>query len=180
MNFEERDTAAKVQMAADRQAITDQLHHYCRAMDRIDHELGYAVWHDGGVADYGPLYQGSGRGFVDWVCDTHATLVAHSHRLSNILIRLDGNRGASEAYVNATLRFQEGEQLRQASVYGRYIDHWSRRGGRWAIDRRVYIQDFDDVRDVNTLLVGGWGKRDRDDPSYSVFRDALSTANGED
>ena len=158
-------------VAADRQAITDQLNLYCRAMDRIDPSLGHAVWHEDGLADYGQLYRGSGRGFVDWVCETHATLIAHSHRISNILIRLDGDRAGSEAYVHATLRFREGDQLRQASVFGRYVDRWSRRDGRWAIDHRVYIQDFDDVRDVHTLLVGGWGRRDREDPSYRVLPD---------
>ncbi|MDB5687553.1 MAG: hypothetical protein JWR77_2142 [Rhizorhabdus sp.] len=155
--------------SADRQAITDQLLHYCRAMDRIDHALGYAVWHDDGIADYGSLFNGSGRGFVDWVCETHKGLLAHAHRVSNILIELDGDRAGSEAYVNATLRFKEGDQLRQANVHGRYLDRWSCRDGRWAIDRRIYIQDFDDVRNVDTILVGGWGRRDREDPSYAVL-----------
>lgn len=163
---------------ADRQAIVDQHHHYCRAMDRIDHALGYAVWHDDGIADYGTLYQGSGRGFVDWVCETHRGLIGHAHRISNILIDLDGEQAGSEAHVHAVLRFQEGDRLRQANVYGRYLDRWSRRDGRWAIDRRVYVQDFDDVRDVGTILVGGWGRRDRDDPSYAVLpRLSASTIN---
>ena len=53
---------------ADRQAITDQLYRYCRAMDRIDHDLGYSIWHEDGTADYGAgVWQGSGRGFVDHV-----------------------------------------------------------------------------------------------------------------
>ena len=161
-------------LAEDRQAITDQLHHYCRAMDRIDRDLGYAVWHEDGLAEYGPLYSGSARGFVDWVCETHGNLIAHSHRISNILIRLTGDRAESEAYVNATLRFEQDGQLRQANVYGRYVDRWSRRDDRWAIDRRVYIQDFDDVRDVDTLLTGGWGRRDREDPSYAALPGAAA------
>ena len=164
--------------AEDRQAIVDQLHRYCRAMDRIDRDLGYAVWHEDGLADYGRLYNGSGRGFVDWVCETHRNLIAHSHRISNILISLDGDRAASEAYVNATLRFEEDGHLRQADVYGRYVDCWSRREDRWAIDRRIYIQDFDDVRDVNKILVGGWGRRDREDPSYAALPEALAPSAG--
>jgi hypothetical protein len=38
---------------ADRQAITDLIYRYCRAMDRIDPDLGYTIWHEDGVADYG-------------------------------------------------------------------------------------------------------------------------------
>ena len=37
---------------SDRLAITDRLHQYCHAMDRIDYELGYDVWHPDGTADY--------------------------------------------------------------------------------------------------------------------------------
>ena len=46
-----------LQEVADRQAITDQIYRYCRAMDRIDHELGYSIWHEDAVADYGTHYQ---------------------------------------------------------------------------------------------------------------------------
>lgn len=157
------------QAAEDRQAIADQIHHYCRAMDRIDPELGYAVWHEGGTADYGPMFSGTGRAFVDWVCETHGGMVAHAHRIANILIRLDGETAASEAYVHATLRFEQDGVLRQASVFGRYLDRWSKRDGRWAIDARVYVQDFDDIRDVGTQIVTPWGRRDRSDPSYAVL-----------
>ena len=46
----------------DRQAITDQIYRYCRAMDRMDHEQGYAIWHEDGTADYGSdVFQGSGH-----------------------------------------------------------------------------------------------------------------------
>lgn len=165
------------QQLADRLAIADQLASYARAMDRIDRGLGYQVWHPDGTADYGPMFTGTGREFVDWVCETHQRMVAHAHRLSNILVELDGDRAASEAYVHATLRFEEEGALRQGSVFGRYLDRWSRRNGRWAIDHRVYVQDFDDVRDVGRLLVGGWGRRDREDPSYAVL-DITNRAEG--
>src|SRR5829696_2436236 len=35
-----------------REAVREQLHAYCRAMDRMDHALGYKVWHEDGLADY--------------------------------------------------------------------------------------------------------------------------------
>lgn len=161
---------------ADRQAIADQLLTYARAMDRIDPALGYAVWHPDGTADYGTMFGGTGRAFVDWVCTIHASMIGHVHRIANILITLDGELAASEAYVHATLRFEEDGVLRQASVFGRYLDRWSRREGRWAIDHRIYVQDLDEVRDAGPPLVGGWGRRDHDDPSYAVLD--LTDANG--
>lgn len=155
--------------AADRQAIANQLYNYARAMDRIDRPLGYAVWHEGGTAHYGPLFSGSGREFVDWVCTQHSAMVAHAHRISNMLIRLDGDSARSETYVHATLRFEQEAKLKQASVFGRYLDRWSKRDGRWAIDARIYVQDFDDIRDVGAQIVVPWGRRDREDPSYAVL-----------
>ncbi len=156
-------------IAADRQAIADQLSTYTRAMDRIDRDLGYTVWHRDGTADYGAMFTGTGHAFIDWVCDTHATLIAHVHRIANTLIVITDDHAVSEAYVHATLRFEQDGVLREASVFGRYLDRWSRLEGRWAIDHRIYVQDIDEVRDAGPPLAGGWGSRDRSDPSYALF-----------
>lgn len=154
---------------ADRLAITEVIHRYCRAMDRVDAELGYSVWHEDGEADYGSIYRGSGRGFVDWVCGVHRTMIVHSHRATNVLITLEGDRAASETYVIATLRGMNGDRLMQTMAWGRYLDRWSRRKGRWAIDRRVYVHDFDEVRESPASATPVTGRRDREDPSYAVL-----------
>lgn len=155
---------------ADKLAIAEQLANYARAMDRIDRELGYAVWHPGGTARYGAMFEGTGREFIDWVCGTHAQMAAHVHRITNILIALDGDRAASEAYVHATLRFERDGVLLQGNVFGRYIDRWSRRDGCWAIDHREYVQDIDEIVSAGPPLVGAFGaRRDRADPSYAAL-----------
>ena len=71
--------------ATDKLAIAEQLCNYARAMDRIDRELGYAVWHPEGTARYGGMFEGTGRAFIDWVCGTHSQMIAHVHRISNRL-----------------------------------------------------------------------------------------------
>jgi hypothetical protein len=164
--------AETLQSLADRQAITELIHRYCRSMDRIDAELGYSIWHEDAVADYGQDYCGSGRGFIDFVCAQHLRALCHSHQISNILIDLDGDRAASESYVTATLRVMLGEQQKQLTVWGRYVDQLSRRGGRWAIEKRVMIREFDEIRDVVSLSSPDRSRRDRSDPSYAVLRDA--------
>lgn len=155
---------------ADRQAITDQIYRYCRSMDRIDPELGYSIWHEDGTADYGAdAYQGSGRGFIDHVCAQHRSLLTHTHQVTNIIIELDGDRAGSEAYVTATLRMQRGDRLMQIMSWSRYVDTWSKRDGRWAIDHRVAIMDLDEIRDVTPLGKNSRGSRDTSDPSYAVL-----------
>lgn len=155
----------------DREAITDQIYRYCRAMDRMDHELGYSIWHEDGLADYGPeVFQGLGRDFIDHVNRQHSHLLHHSHQMSNIIIELDGNRAGSESYVTATLRMRRGDTLKQITVWSRYIDTWSKRAGRWALDKRIAIRDFDEIRDVTAMYDHDWGQRDRSDPSYTVLK----------
>ncbi|TAL00312.1 MAG: nuclear transport factor 2 family protein [Rhodospirillaceae bacterium] len=164
------DTEA-LKAVADRQAITDLIYRYCRSMDRIDAELGYTIWHENAVVDYGEeVYRGSGRGFIDFVCGQHRHLLTHTHQVTNIIIELDGNRAGSESYVTATLRMMQGNQLKQITNWGRYVDQWSCRDGRWGIDKRVAIRDFDEIRDVTAMNNLDRGRRDRSDPSYATLR----------
>jgi hypothetical protein len=121
----------------DRMAITDRLHQYCYAMDRIDHELGYDVWHPDGTADYSDIFHGTGREFVDWVQAQHERMQGRSHQVTNIRVELEGDRATSEAYVTACLRFRSHDTV----VRGRYLDTWSRRDGEWRIDARRYEND---------------------------------------
>jgi len=154
---------------ADRAQITDLIYRYCRAVDRLDVPLGHSIWHEGGWADYGAdVYQGPGKGVIDLICAQHRHTLHHSHQVSNILIHLNGDQAGSESYVTATLRVSRGEQLTQISVWGRYIDQWSRRGGRWGLDKRVSVRDFDEIRAVTEMKRHGLGTRDQNDPSYTV------------
>lgn len=164
----ERTSPALAEIAS-RLAITDVIHRYCKAMDRIDVELGHSVWHADGEADYGTIYCGSGHGFVDLMCEVHRSMLALSHRVTNVLITIDGDKAGSESCVVATLRRMDGNRLMQTSAWGRYLDRWSRREGRWAIDRRTYVHDFDEVREIKQIALPGWGRSDHDDPSYQVL-----------
>jgi hypothetical protein len=162
--------AKSLQAVTDRQAITELIYRYCRSMDRIDAELGYSIWHEDAVADYGEeVYRGSGRGFIDYVCAQHRSTLAHSHQVTNILIELEGDRAASESYVTSVVRFMRADQLQQITTWGRYVDQWSSRGGRWGIDKRIAIRDFDELRAVGIVSHLDRGRRDRSDPSYAVL-----------
>ena len=161
---------AQFQALADRQAITDQIYRYCRAMNRIDHELGYAIWHPDGTADYGAaVFVGRGHDFIDQVCRQHAGLLCHSHQVSNVVIELGGSNAASGAYVTANLRMMRDGKLLQMTVLSRCIDRWSRRDGKWAIDHRIAVMDMDEVREVTPMKAHDVARRDRSDPSYAVL-----------
>jgi len=147
--------------------IVQVLRRYCRSMDRIDAALGYTVWHEGGLANYGPIFTGTGRGFIDWVCEFHRGLDKHHHQIGNALIDVQGDRAGSETYITVNLLFRKDGKQMLTTGFGRYLDRWSRRNGRWAIDERNYANDFSFTREVEAQI--GWSARDLTDPSYAVL-----------
>lgn len=155
---------------AAKQAITEQIYRYCRAMDRMDHELGYSIWHEDGTADYGEAnFVGSGQGFIDHVNKQHAHLLAHSHQVTNVLIEVDGDTAGSESYVTAVLQMQRGDKRVRMLVSSRYVDRWSCRAGRWAIDHRLALMDLAEMAEVTPMPLHKSGSRDLADPSYAVL-----------
>ncbi len=142
-----------------KQAITEQLYRYCRALDRFDKGLALQCWHEGGSADYGAdIYQGTGDGFVEWVWVVHEQgFSTHSHQITNVLIEVDGDTAVSEAYVTVALRPRQGDDLVDR---GRYLDRWEQRDGRWAIVARRFVSDFSGAPGAS---------RDRTDPSWELF-----------
>jgi hypothetical protein len=162
---------ADLRALLDKQAIADQLAAYCRAVDRLDKALGYGVFHEDATADYGAdVYQGSGRGFIDSVCTAHLHCINHSHQVCNSVIALDGDEAGSETYFHSATRLMIDGKLKQIRVYGRYLDRWARRDGRWAITARKTLFDFDETRDVVLTERHEQGARDHSDPSYQVLK----------
>jgi hypothetical protein len=157
------------QDVADRMAITDQLYRYCRSVDRLDVPLGHRVFHPDSRADFG-IYKGTGRGWIDFICQEHRKFLHHSHQVTNIVIDVMGDRAGSESYVTATLRARDGDKLMQRQFWARYVDQWSRRDGNWAIDRRECVIDFASIAEVQALGDHQRSRRDDGDPSYEVLR----------
>jgi hypothetical protein len=158
-----------------KQEIRDALSRYCRAMDRRDEPLAASIWHPDGTADYGAgIFQGTGAGFAAWVTETHASFDRHSHQITNVLTEVHGEHAASEAYVTVALWSPPGSDgaVTQVSSRGRYLDRWSYRDGRWAIDERNYLEDFTSFQQLTAAEVGQASmaaSRDPSDPSYSLF-----------
>ena len=162
---------APLQTLVAKQEIRDVLSRYCRGLDRMDKEMAYAVWHEGGTAHYHGIYEGTGHGFVDWVWEAHAGMERHSHQITNVLIEVDGERASSEAYVTVvlwTLPEDDGAQT-EIVARGRYLDRWSRRDGRWAIDHREHLVDAHSNHALSRGEVSEASTRDVRDPSFAYL-----------
>ena len=126
-----------------KQAITEALYRYCRAMDRIEPELAKTVWHADATLDYGHLFKLTAAEYTASIEAMHASFDATHHQVGNILIDVNGDGATSEAYVTAICwNFLDSGELRELIAIGRYCDRWSRRTGHWAIDHRHFVLDM--------------------------------------
>ncbi len=157
---------------ASKQAIRDTLSRYCRGLDRMEKAMACSVWHDDGTAHYIDMYEGSGHGFVDWVWQAHEGMERHSHQISNVLIDVEGNTAISEAYVTVVLWTKPDNSGQQQEIIGRsrYLDRWSLRDVRWAIDHRTHVLDMQTINPLTRGEVNKQSSRDMDDISYSLLK----------
>ncbi|HEY4095421.1 MAG TPA: nuclear transport factor 2 family protein [Baekduia sp.] len=126
-----------------KQAITEQMYSYCRGLDRKDRALTRAVWHPDGLADYRPHYRGGADGFIEWVWAAHEQLLGHVHHITNILIELtEPDVATTEAQALILIRAPgEDEHPTTSLLSVHYVDRWSCRDGRWALDTRRLLTD---------------------------------------
>lgn len=155
----------------EKQAIYEVLCNYCRGLDRKDKALAYSVWHDAGTALYHDIFEGSGREFVDWVWDAHALMERHSHQITNHIIQVNGELACSETYVTVVLWSLPDEDGGQREIIGRgrYLDQWSKRDGKWAIDHREHVLDMQTIHDLHRGYVNAVSARDTTDPSFKLL-----------
>jgi hypothetical protein len=161
----------------DKQAITETLALYCQAMDRIDRELTLSVWHPGATCNYSSAAGAPDMLFVDYLAGSEkarAGFANHSHQIANTIIRLHGDRAASEAYFTASLQTHPHDGVVTEHLWrGRYLDRWSRRDGKWAIDHRRVVFDAYTPHEFPAAALAGkplsLGRRDGSDLSYGHF-----------
>ena len=133
-----------------------------RGVDRCDRELIVSCYHPDAHDDHGP-YQGDPEGFADWVITAvRGNWVQHT--CYNELFDIDGDVAYGEIYVSQKMRGPDGSLI---PGYGRYIDKYERRAGRWRIARRQVITEY--VAPELGLDIADFvaGSQDRSDPSYA-------------
>ncbi|MDP9319343.1 MAG: nuclear transport factor 2 family protein, partial [Actinomycetota bacterium] len=161
-------------------AIRKVLQDYCRAVDRIDRPLGLSVFHPGATVDFVGIFTGTGEGWIDTVLPAHLNYAGTSHQVTNLTVAFEGDSARSETYVTARIRSYPDEAGRRVDmvVAGRYLDRWSKRDGRWAIDHRHYVNDVHSEHEVVGGMEETAARRDRDDPLYAFLGSAGASGDG--
>lgn len=127
----------------DKEAIRDTIYGYAQAVDRWDRDLYASFFTPDAVLHLG-VYDGPAA--VMFGKARASSLLGTHHALSNIRIRLDGNRAKAITYISAVHRKLHDGQLVDELFRARYLDVLERREGRWLIAERTSIRDWSHVR----------------------------------
>ena len=162
---------ARVQELLDRQDILDCIHRYCRGVDRFDRQMVLSVYHPDAVDDHGE-FVGGPEGFVDWAFGYHRKYQDGTHHIvTNHMCELDGDSAHTETYwIFSGINRDSPPSIH----FGRYLDRFERRNGRWAIATRVCIIEWHaalgelpmPAEVIAVQQASGISSRDRSDPSY--------------
>jgi hypothetical protein len=131
-----------VQRLVDIQAITDVVHTYARAVDRLDADLLRTVYHVDGTDDHG-IFVGTAHDYVPWVIDYVGRWVSTHHDISNVMVTFDSPVVAYvECHWTGWYRIPDGDRHVDQVACGRYLDRFEHRDGAWRIAHRVCVTDW--------------------------------------
>lgn len=131
----------------DRADITEVLLRYATGIDRRDWATFRTAFTADCVLDYGEIGSFTGVEAVTEFMDRSHAMAGHTmHRLSNIVIALDGDRASARTYVDGLILGPDNAS--GVSAVGFYDDDLIRTDRGWRIARRVFTA-------VRITTVGG-------------------------
>lgn len=165
---------ADLQALLDKQAITEQLMRYCRAVDRLDADLLRSVFWPDATDEHG-TFKGNVEELIAYVFTALETQRTQ-HALGNILIELKSDtRALAESYVTAHHSIAGNYGPLEFRVGARYADEFEKRDGAWRILKRIvlidhYRQDAGNGDFQSGIFKGleNRGSRFPDDISYRI------------
>lgn len=133
---ENREAALDAALA--RAEIHDLLMAYARGVDRADEALLASIFTDDSTVISG-VVNGSGKDFAQQITVfVSQNLEMCFHSVANEWIDVRGNEALGEHYVIAQM-VQSGTEVLTG---GRYIDRYVKRDGKWLIQSRTFVVDW--------------------------------------
>ena len=133
------DLIAFLRDQKDRADILAALHRYTRGVDRHDRELMLSAYWPDAFDEHG-VAEDYAAGFVDWAIGWHGEFqTRHQHIINNSSIELDGDTAHVETYYTF---WADNRQGPPSLCFGRYLDRFEKRDGRWAIAHRVCVHEW--------------------------------------
>lgn len=134
---------AEIRDLAARRDIQKAIFNYMRGQDRLDHALQMTAFHTDSDVDCG-LLRGGPQAYTDFAQGFLATMKGSQHLVGQMDIDVDAEAGtgSGEIYFFAWHRLIEDGKDFDLFMAGRYIDEYSFKDGKWAIQRRREIIDW--------------------------------------
>lgn len=132
----------EVEALLDKQAITEGLHYYCRAVDRKNYAALETVYWPEGTDDHA-IFNGGVKDFVAFAEKAHRGMVTQ-HSLGNVIIEwiAMSKTARVESYFHAYHERKTDNGTESYVVGGRYLDKWEKRGSEWRILARQAAIDY--------------------------------------
>lgn len=147
-------SAEALQALIDKQAITEVLLRYSRAIDRRDADLLRRIYWPDAIDDHA-VFQGNVEEFIAYAFPFMEGVISQ-HVVTNILIDLTGpDEAFSECYFAAFHDFPSEDGRLERVVGGRYLDRHERRDGEWRISQRTLAIDWYNERPGNSVWDSG-------------------------
>lgn len=125
-------------MSDDKAQIAEVLIRYATGIDFKDWALFRTCWTDDIDVDYGDLgHFASADALTDLMRRIHDGMGQTYHRISNVVIKVDGDRGTARSYVHALLMAVPEDASSWVDALGHYDDELVRTPDGWRIDRRT-------------------------------------------
>lgn len=161
----------------DKQAITELVYSYSRAVDRRDFTLLRSLYSESAIDDHGAQYCGPAGGYVDWLREASQHVTCMNHHVGNLIIGLEGEAVAyGEVYVRAYNRWPTESGGWEEFIQGlRYLDRYEKQSGRWLFAHRKVVVDCAELKagfwDLEHPLLKGKtpGHAGKQDVSYQIL-----------
>lgn len=125
-------------MYADKAEIAEVLVRYATGIDFKDWALFRSCWTDEVDIDYGDLGTFTDADqFTELMKQIHGGMGQTYHRISNIVVDLDGDRATARSYVRAVLMAVPGDSNSWIDALGHYDDQLTRTADGWKINKRT-------------------------------------------
>lgn len=135
--------AAQLDMLLSRAQIEEVLVQYARGNDHADEAMIRDCFWPESTHKHGG-FDGKSQDFIGFAMKILTKLQYCAHHISNVSIRVKGDRAMSECYYFAHHRRDAKDGGGEEDVFfeGRYLDFLERRDGMWKIIRRRGLSDY--------------------------------------
>lgn len=182
LKIETMDTK-KLQQVWDRQEIEQLMYRHARSLDRMDADLMKSTYWPEGIEEHqDPIYpehffwNDNAWKFVPEAMKGFQNLKITQHRISNVIIELDGDKATAETYVWAYhVHTDENGVDHEGILGGRHHFKLEKRNDEWRIMHRSTIFDWNQNRKATAVWSDKFDEKyrphrgDRQDDSYNYL-----------